>query len=107
MLAIARVLMLDPQVLILDEPTANLSLSIADAVLNGHVRRLADLGKAILLVEQRARAVLEVASWTTVLVSGATRLEGRPGELLERPDFEELFLGAGSGRMPPTGTTVG
>src|SRR5207302_8178024 len=86
MLAIARVLMLDPDVLILDEPTANLSLSIADAVLNEHVRRLADLGKAILLVEQRARAVLEVASWTTVLVSGATRLEGRPRELLERPD---------------------
>src|SRR5438309_4097456 len=107
MLAIARVLMLDPQVLILDEPTANLSLSIADAVLREHVRRLAELGKAVLLVELRARAVLEVASWTTVLVSGATRLEGRPGELLERPDFEELFLGAGSGRTPPTGTTVG
>jgi ABC-type branched-subunit amino acid transport system ATPase component len=105
MLAIGRVLMLDPQVLILDEPTANLSLKLADAVLREHVRRLAELGKAVLLVEQRARAVLEVATWTTVLVSGTTRLEGRPGELLERPDFEELFLGAG--RMPPTGTSVG
>jgi ABC-type branched-subunit amino acid transport system ATPase component len=105
MLAIGRVLMLDPQVLILDEPTANLALKLADAVLRDHVRRLAELGKAVLLVEQRARAVLEVADWTTVLVSGTTRLEGRPGELLERPDFEELFLGAG--RMPPTGTSVG
>ena len=36
---------------------------------------------------------------------GVTRLEGRPGELLERPDFEELFLGAGP--VPPTGTSVG
>jgi ABC-type branched-subunit amino acid transport system ATPase component len=107
MLAIARVLMLDPAVLILDEPTANLSLNIADAVLREHVRRLADLGKAVLLVEQRARAVLEVATWATVLVSGATRLEGRPDELLERPDFEELFLGAGPGRVPPAGTSVG
>src|SRR5438309_699774 len=105
MLAIGRVLMLDPRVLILDEPTANLSLKLADAVLHEHVRRLAELGKAVLLVELRARAVLEVATWTTVLVSGATMLEGRPGELLERPDFEELFLGAG--RMPPTGTSVG
>jgi branched-chain amino acid transport system ATP-binding protein len=59
------------------------------------VRRLADSGKAILLVEQRARAALEVANWTTVLVSGQTRLEGRPKDLLERPDFEAMFLGAG------------
>src|ERR1700682_3569409 len=95
MLAIARVLMLDPRVLILDEPTANLSPQLADALLREHVRRLADLGKAVLLVEQRARAALEVANWTQVLVSGLTRLEGRPGELLERPDFEELFLGPG------------
>jgi ABC-type branched-subunit amino acid transport system ATPase component len=95
MLAIARVLMLDPRVLILDEPTANLSPKLADGLLTEHVRRLADLGKAVLLVEQRARAALEIANWTLVLVSGVTRLEGRPGELLERPDFEELFLGAG------------
>jgi len=95
MLAIARVLMLDPRVLILDEPTANLSPMVADGLLREHVRRLADLGKAVLLVEQRARAALEVANWTQVLVSGLTRLEGPPGELLERPDFEELFLGAG------------
>jgi ABC-type branched-subunit amino acid transport system ATPase component len=107
MLAIARVLMLDPDVLILDEPTANLALKLADELLREHVRRLAELGKAVLLVEQRARAVMEVATWTTVLVSGTTRLEGRPGELLERQDFEELFLGAGRGRVPPTGTSVG
>ena len=96
MLAIARVLMLDPAVLILDEPTANLSPKLADALLREHVRGLADSGKAVLLVEQRARAALQVADWTCVLVSGATRLEGRPDELLERQDFEELFLGAGT-----------
>jgi branched-chain amino acid transport system ATP-binding protein len=96
MLAIARVLMLDPRVLILDEPTANLAPILADALLREQVRRLADVGKAVLLVEQRARAVLQIADWTLVLVSGATRLEGRPGDLLERPDFEELFLGAGT-----------
>jgi branched-chain amino acid transport system ATP-binding protein len=95
MLAIGRVLMLDPHVLILDEPTANLAPIIADAVLREQVRSLADAGKAVLLVEQRARAALEVANWTVVLVSGVTRLEGRPGDLLERSDFEALFLGAG------------
>ena len=96
MLAIARVLMLDPRVLILDEPTANLAPILADALLREQVRRLADVGKAVLLVEQRARAVLQIADWTLVLVSGATRLEGRPRDLLARPDFEELFLGAGT-----------
>jgi ABC-type branched-subunit amino acid transport system ATPase component len=97
MLAIARVLMLDPKVLILDEPTANLSPKLADSLLREHVTRLAGVGKAVLLVEQRARAALQVADWTSVLVSGTTRLEGRPGELLKRQDFEELFLGAGTG----------
>jgi ABC-type branched-subunit amino acid transport system ATPase component len=100
MLAIARVLMLDPKVLILDEPTANLSPKLADTLLRDHVRRLANLGKAVLLVEQRARAAMEVASWTMVLVSGSTRLEGRPGELLGRQDFEGLFLGAATGHGP-------
>jgi ABC-type branched-subunit amino acid transport system ATPase component len=96
MLAIARVLMLDPKVLILDEPTANLSPKLADALLREHVVRLARLGKAVLLVEQRARAALQIADWTSVLVSGMVRLEGRPADLLEREDFEELFLGAGT-----------
>ena len=100
MLAIARVLMLDPKVLILDEPTANLSPKLADTLLRDHIRRLADLGKAVLLVEQRARAAMEVAIWTTVLVSGSTKLEGRPGELLGRQDFEGLFLGAATRHGP-------
>jgi len=104
MLAIARVLMLDPKVLILDEPTANLSPKLADGLLRDHVRRLANLNKAVLLVEQRARAAMEVAAWTMVLVSGSTRLEGRPGELLGRQDFEGLFLGAATGHGVPGGS---
>lgn len=101
MLAIARVLMLDPKVLMLDEPTANLSPKLADSLLREHVKRLAGVGKAVLLVEQRACAALQIASWTTVLVAGTTRLEGRPEALLQREDFEELFLGAGPAAPAP------
>lgn len=101
MLAIARVLMLDPSVLILDEPTANLSPKLADNLLREQVKRLAGVGKAVLLVEQRARAALQIANWTSVLVSGQTRLEGTPEDLLRREDFEELFLGAGRPTMTP------
>jgi ABC-type branched-subunit amino acid transport system ATPase component len=102
MLAIARVLMLDPKILILDEPTANLSPKLADSLLREHVTRLANLGKAVLLVEQRARAAMQIAAWISVLVSGSVRLDGRPGDLLQREDFEELFLGAGTVLRPST-----
>ena len=95
MRAIARGLMRDPKVLIRDEPTANLSPKLADSLLTDYVKSLASAGKAVLLVEQRARAALGVSSWASVLVSGSVRLEGVPSDLLARPDFEELFLGAG------------
>jgi branched-chain amino acid transport system ATP-binding protein len=105
MLAIARVLMLDPRVLILDEPTANLSPQIADMLLRERVRGLAGLGKAVLLVEQRAKAAMQIAHWTMVMVSGTNRLDGRPDDLLGRSDFEALFLGA-RGTPPSESTPV-
>ncbi len=105
MLAIARVLMLDPAVLILDEPTANLSPQLADVLLRERVRGLANLGKAVLLVEQRAKAAMQIADWTMVMVSGANRLEGRSQDLLGRSDFEALFLGA-KGTLPPESSPV-
>ncbi len=106
MLAIARVLMLDPRVLILDEPTANLAPQLADRLLHEQVRGLGELGKAVLLVEQRARAALDIAAWTSVLVSGSVRMEGTSGELLDRQDFEELFLGAATSLSSAAGTEV-
>ena len=93
MLAIARVLMLEPQVLILDEPTANLSPKLATILLRDHVRRLADAGAAVLLVEQRAATALEVSDWAYVMVSGTANLDGSARELLARRDFGQVFLG--------------
>lgn len=93
MLAIGRALMLTPRVLILDEPTAGLAPQLAAMLLHDHVRRLAKAGAAVLLVEQRATAALEIADWAYVLVSGSVHLAGPAAELLARADIGEVFLG--------------
>jgi len=97
MLAMGRVLMLDPGVFLLDEPTANLAPAIAATLLEEHVRGLAASGASVLIVEQRAKAVLAISSRTYVLGGGEVRMEGTPAELSVSPDFIESFLG-GRGR---------
>jgi ABC-type branched-subunit amino acid transport system ATPase component len=93
MLAMGRVLMLQPAVFLLDEPTANLAPAIARTLLEEHVRRLATSGSTVLLVEQRARAVLAISDRTYVLAGGEVRMEGTPAELAASPAFVESFLG--------------
>ena len=93
MLAVARVLMLEPSVLVLDEPTSNLSPELSRSVLRDQVRRLADAGTAVLLVEQKAFEALGVSDWAYILVGGRIEVAGPAGEILERPDIREVFLG--------------
>jgi ABC-type branched-subunit amino acid transport system ATPase component len=98
MLAMGRALMLEPALVVLDEPTANLAPAIATAVLNEHVRQLAATGASVLVVEQRARAVLEISDRAYVLGGGQLVMEGTPGELSASPEFVESFLGGAHGR---------
>jgi ABC-type branched-subunit amino acid transport system ATPase component len=93
MLAIARVLMLRPHVIILDEPTANLSPALARDVLEHQVRALAQAGSAVVLVEQRASEALAVGDWGYLLVAGRLSVSAAASELLAREDIGELFLG--------------
>jgi ABC-type branched-subunit amino acid transport system ATPase component len=93
MLAMGRVLMLQPSVFLLDEPTANLAPAIARTLLEEHVRRLAANGATVLVVEQRARAVLAISDRTYVLAGGEVRMEGTPADLAASPAFVESFLG--------------
>jgi branched-chain amino acid transport system ATP-binding protein len=104
MVAIARALMLSPSVLLLDEPTANLAPELAGAVLREHVRRLADAGCAVLLVEQRALEALRVSDYAYVLVAGAVEVQAPAADLIARRDIGEIFLGrtysAGRSELP-------
>jgi ABC-type branched-subunit amino acid transport system ATPase component len=94
MTAIARVLMLDPSVLILDEPTASLSPELSRTVLEDQVRALGNLGKAVLLVEQKAVAALGISDWAYMLVRGKVVMSADAHEVLAKPDMREIFLGA-------------
>ncbi|HUZ82093.1 MAG TPA: ABC transporter ATP-binding protein [Gaiellaceae bacterium] len=102
MVAIARALMADPRLLILDEPTSNLAPLIAADVLEGIVARLAESGRAVLLIEQRVSLALQVASWGYVLTDGKVRLEGPAEELRSKSDLGALFLGRGGAEITPS-----
>jgi len=93
MLALGRALMPEPSVLILDEPTANLSPELSDRVLEDHVKGLAQRNVAVLLVEQKARQAMAISDRTYVLVAGKVQFAGSPAELLDRSDFGDLMLG--------------
>jgi branched-chain amino acid transport system ATP-binding protein len=93
MVAVGRVLMTEPKVLILDEPTAGLAPAAARPLLQDHLVNLAKSGTAILIVEQRASEVLQIADWGYVLVSGEVQATGSGRGLLERSDIAEMFLG--------------
>jgi ABC-type branched-subunit amino acid transport system ATPase component len=92
MLAIARALMTDPGLLMLDEPTAGLAPRVVEDVFR-QLRALAESGVAVLMVEQNARAALRISDRGYVMAEGRNRLEGPAAELLENPEMAALFLG--------------
>ena len=93
LLEISRALIMDPQVLLVDEPSIGLEPRMIDMVFE----ILADLGegqgKTIVMVEQNARRGLEFADLGYVMVSGRVALAGKGAELLENPEVGRLFLG--------------
>ena len=96
MLAIARALMTDPLLLILDEPTAGLAPRVVKEVFR-QLRRLAQAGVAVLMVEQNARAALRASDRGYVMAQGRNCAQGEAGELLLDPGIGALFLGGRSG----------
>ncbi|MDN3921419.1 ABC transporter ATP-binding protein [Roseateles violae] len=94
MLAVGRALMAQPKVLMLDEPSLGLAPLIVKEIFR-IVARLRETGVSILLIEQNARAALEVADYGYVLETGEIGLEGPASELARDPRVIETYLGAG------------
>ena len=92
MLAIARALMTAPRLLLLDEPSAGLSPLMVNEVFT-EVRRIADSGMAVLMVEQNVKAGLRIADRGLVLVNGRAAHSGSARALAEDPSLAQLYLG--------------
>lgn len=92
MLAIARCLMSDPRVIVLDEPSLGLSPKLVHAVLEA-IRRLNEEGITILLVEQNVRRALEITHRAYVMEAGRITREGNSAELLHDDRIREAYLG--------------
>ncbi|HVB44770.1 MAG TPA: ABC transporter ATP-binding protein [Streptosporangiaceae bacterium] len=92
----ARCLMLDPALVILDEPSVGLAPKVLKTVFDA-VRLMNSRGKTILLVEQNARAGLRLSSHGVVMENGQVRLTGTGREVLEHPEIGALYLGGTPG----------
>jgi branched-chain amino acid transport system ATP-binding protein len=92
MVAMGRALMLDPKLLLLDEPTAGLSPRFIAQIFE-IVRQVRDFGVAILMVEQNAKQALAVADRGYVLATGQNRFEGKGTDLLADREVAQAFLG--------------
>jgi branched-chain amino acid transport system ATP-binding protein len=92
MLAVARALIAQPRVLMLDEPSAGLSPKLVGQVLE-QLKRVRDHGVTVVLVEQNVKAALAVADRAAVLVEGRERIVGTAAELRGDARIAELYLG--------------
>lgn len=92
MLALARGLIVEPSLLLLDEPTAGLAPLVVNTVWS-HILTIRDSGVAVVVVEQNTRRSLTDANWGYVLTSGENHLEGPGPELLANENLVRLYIG--------------
>ena len=92
MLEFARALMLDPHVLLLDEPSAMLAPAFLEEIWD-EIRRFTAAGTTVVLVEQNIRKALELADYVYVLDLGRNRFEGTPGAIAANGELATLYLG--------------
>jgi branched-chain amino acid transport system ATP-binding protein len=84
--------MLDPDLLMLDEPSAGLAPDLVDQMFD-KIREINKAGTSVLMVEQNARRALEESDRGVVLDMGDSKLQGTGKELLESQEVAELYLG--------------
>jgi len=94
MVEFARGLILDPELILLDEPTAGLAPKIIDQVFE-KVEAINETGVTVLMIEQNVKTGLEYADRAYVLEDGQTRFSGPADSILDRPEVRDAYLGGG------------
>jgi len=93
MLGMAMALIMEPKVMMFDEPTAHLAPKVAFEVIQKIIELKERLGLTIIVVEQSAKKALEIGDRAYLLVSGRVMFEGNAKELLAHPELGKLYLG--------------
>ena len=92
MVAIARGMMSDPELLFLDEPSLGLMPKLVEEVFE-FVKRINEMGKTIVIVEQNANETLHMADYAYILSEGEVAMEGTGSDLLQNDQVQKIYLG--------------
>ncbi len=93
LLEMARALMVDPELIMLDEPMAGVNPALKQSLL-GHVKSLRDEGRTVLFVEHDMDMVRDISDWVVVMAAGEVVAEGPPDSVMANPAVIDAYLGA-------------
>lgn len=93
LLEVARALMVNPEIVMLDEPMAGVNPALKQSLL-GHIKSLRDDGMTVLFVEHDMDMVRDISDWVVVMAQGKVVAEGRPNEVMRNPDVIDAYLGS-------------
>lgn len=96
LLEVARALMVDPEVIMLDEPMAGVNPALTQTLL-GHITDLRSDGKTVIFIEHDMDVVQEISDWVVVLAEGSVIAEGGPASIAKNPVVIDAYLGAHHG----------
>jgi branched-chain amino acid transport system ATP-binding protein len=93
LLEMARALMAEPRMVMLDEPMAGVNPALRQSLL-GHIRELRESGMTVMFVEHDMDVVHDISDWVVVMAEGQIIAEGRPSEVGSNPEVIDAYLGA-------------
>ena len=99
LLEMARALMVEPEVVMLDEPMAGVNPALTQSLL-GHIMALRDDGKTVVFIEHDMDVVQEISDWVVVMSQGAVIAEGPPAHIAANPEVIDAYLGRHHGDVP-------
>ena len=92
LLEMARALMVEPELIMLDEPMAGVNPALTQSLLT-HITGLRESGKTVIFVEHDMDVVQEISDWVVVMAEGRVIAEGRPEEIRDNELVREAYLG--------------